>query len=203
MNLQVDIFNYCLSSENAIFASNDSSSASTFLKTIFYFSTPLYLFGINENSIFDKHKRPLNVEVFNENYIRKIVYPATSFILFIITGSDLFMMMDNIKDSIWWNHEVLFLIINNNLKNSCQMANLFLKIIWHFNILSAIYLCQNMHNELFIYTFNPFEKYDSNFWRAVNSTKYWTLLKHPIQQPFNMSDYRKYIKIILIMNEKR
>ena len=203
MNLQVDIVNYCLSSENTIFASNDNSSASTFLKTVFNFSTSLYVFGVNENSIFDKNKRPLNVQVFNENYIRKIVYPATSFILFVTSNSNLSMMMENIRDSIWWNHEALLLIINNNMENSCQMANLFLNIIWNFNILSAIYLCQNMYDELFIYTFNPFEKYDSNFWLAANSTKYWTLLKHPIHERLNMSDHRKSTMIILIINKKK
>ena len=201
--MQVDIFNYCLSSKNAIFAGNYSSSASTFLETVFYYLTPLYVFGENENSIFDKNKRLLNVEVFNESYVRKIVYPATSFILFVKSDSNLSMMMDNIRDSIWWNHKALFLIINN-LENSCQMANTFLKIIWNFNILSAIYLCQSMHDhELFIYTFNPFEKYDSNFWRAVNSTKYWTLLKHPIQERFNVSDHRKSIMMILILLIKK
>ena len=202
MNLQVDIFNYCLSSKNAIFAIDDSSSASTFLETVFYYLTPLYVFGVNENSIFDKHKRPQNVEVFNESYVRKIVYPATSFILFVKSDSNLSMMMDNIRDSIWWNHKALFLIINN-LENSCQMANTFLKIIWNFNILSAIYLCQNMHDELFIYTFNPFEKHDSNFWLAVDSRKNWTLLLHPIQERFNMSDHCKSIMMILILLIKK
>ena len=193
--MQVDIFNYCLSSKNAIFAGNDSSSASTFLETVFYYLTPLYVFGVNENSIYDKNKRPL--KVFNESYVRKIVYPATSFILFVTSDSDLSLMMKDIRDSIWWNHKALFLIINN-LENSCQMANTFLKIIWNFNILSAIYLCQSMHDELFIYTFNPFEKYDSNFWLAADSTKDWTLLKHPIQQRLNISHRRKSMMLILL-----
>ena len=201
MNFQVDICNYCLSSKNAIFASNDSSSASTFLETVFYYLTPLYIFGMNENSIFDNNKRPL--KLFNENYVRKMLYPATSFILFVTSNSNLSLIMEDIRDSIWWNHKALFLIINN-LENSCQMANTFLQIIWNFNILSAIYLCQSMHDhELFIYTFNPFEKYDSNFWRAVNSTKYWTLLKHPIQERFNVSDHRKSIMMILILLIKK
>ena len=78
-------------------------------------------------------------------------------------------LLDNLKDSIWWNHNARYVIMNQSLKNTCTSAQQILNLIWSFDILSAVYLCQNANETSLAYTFNPYSNSSPKFWNTVQT----------------------------------
>lgn len=68
------------------------------------------------------------------------------------------------------------------------MARPLLSTVWSFNILFAVYLCHNTHDQSVIYTFNPYAKTAPEFWNVIQANyslvETWTLLEHKIA-PFS------------------
>lgn len=140
----------------------------------------------NGSSIFEKHRRLRKAYVINETSFYNKNNPTES-VTIIVSSVEIFVeVLENIKDSIWWNHEAKFLIINKDSKNSCNRAYAFLKTVWTFNILSVVYLCRTQNDRLMLYTFNPYSKSVPKVWNEVRggarTDEYWTLLEHPIER---------------------
>lgn len=117
---QEKIVQYCLkrTNENVIINARKgyNSADSNFL----FSYTPKYLFEINNiNAIFRKYKRFRKVYVLNEMHIGKKNYPAESITIIVSTHTTFGSLLKYIRDSIWWNHEAKFLIVDNNLKENC------------------------------------------------------------------------------------
>lgn len=117
--------------------------------------TPMYLFGTDKNAVFQTHTRYRNYTL-NEMHLSRKNDPATSAFIVVSSNTTLAMILEGMKNSIWWNHEARFLIVNENFDNGCEVANLFFSTVWAFNILSAIYLCYNSDRQLMLYAFNPY-----------------------------------------------
>lgn len=141
--------------------------------------------GTNESTILKKYKRFRNIYVIDETYINRKVSPATSVVIGISSEKTLKSVLNDMKESIWWSHEARFLVINS-LESSCDMAEILLLTLWNFNILSAVYLCQNLNDELVFYTLNPYANVAPKFWNGIpvggSVNPYKTLFKHQIQQ---------------------
>ena len=79
------------------------------------------------------------------------------------------------SESIWWHHEVFFLIVNKDTTNGCQLSNEFLSAIWSVNVLSALYLCKEWNNQLLLYTFNPYADMAPNIWQKIPNKNIFSL----------------------------
>lgn len=150
--------------------------------------TATYLFATNEHSIFKMYKRYRNYTLNKMHLIQKND-PATSVVIATPSNTNLAMVLEDMRDSIWWNHEALFLMVNENFDNGCRMARLLLSTIRAYNILSAIYLCYGSNNnQLMLYPSNPYTSLAPAFWNKVNddhfSNESWTLFQHPLLQSF-------------------
>lgn len=167
---------------------NDPSYENPFdLDVLFSSLISTYLFEINNDStVFEKHKQSHKMYELNEAYIDQISYPAQSVIIIVPSNATLPLVLQNMKNSIWWKHQAMFFIFNNNVDNSCHMARALLKTVWAFNILSAVYLCRTVNNQMILYTFNPYSNSAPTFWRNVEnkSNESWTLFEHPIEQSY-------------------
>lgn len=125
-------------------------------------------------------------------------YPATSVVIDVPSNETLASTLEDMKRSIWWNHESHFLLVNENSDNGCQMAHVLLSTIWSFNVLSAVYLCTNSNHQIMLYSFSPYTSVVPTFWNATqsdnSSNNHWTLLEHLLEQPYELSLVsRKYI----------
>lgn len=142
-----------------------------------YFSPAVNIFPNDEHSMFGEHKRSQKAQ-HNK--------PATSFTIFVASTEILKTVLDNIRDSIWWNHEAFFLLVNANSGNSCQIARQLLSTAWEFNVLFAVNICRDISNQLVLHTFNPYAKLAPKFWNVIQSDDTldspWTLLEHPLKE---------------------
>lgn len=82
--------------------------------------TPLNVFTIDNNTLFEDHKRFREIHLINDTTIARKPYPATSFAIMVSSLETLKKFLDSIRDSVWWNHEAFFLLIDTNLKN-CEI----------------------------------------------------------------------------------
>lgn len=139
-------------------------------------------------TILDKHKRFREVFKSNEDYVKNKNHPAQCVVVIVSSNATLALVLQNLKKSIWWNHEAHVMIVNNDAENSCYKAQTLLKTVWTFNILSVIYLCRRVDNQLILYTFNPYSHLAPTFWNKVKKDKFtdesWTLLEHPIKHSY-------------------
>lgn len=201
---------HCVDSKSGtvILLGDFSDCNSDIFKALFSSVTPVDLIRIEKNDVIRKHKRLRTDYVLSEAHFKIKNDPATSIIISASSNDSLAMAFENLRDSIWWNHEALFLIINKKLEDNCRQAGAFLATAWSYNILSAIYLCTDSFERLFIYTFNPFNDMAPQFWRRVKVNylliNYKTLLVHPV----NASDissfiYSKYFDREIVMNRKK
>ena len=170
--------------ENIIFFDQQSKDITFLLKI----STlkPVIIFQNDSNNIFETHKGFWKVYVINDTLLNQKIYLTNSITLFISSNKVLVSALRNLRQSIWWNHEALFLIVNKSASNSCATsARETLKTVWSFNILSAIYLCQNSKEELSMYTFNPYTYIAPKIWKRMkidNEKKfYWTIFEYLIE----------------------
>lgn len=188
---QEKLFNFCFNKKNTIILKNRDENDS-FLPITMLASTPLNLFAMNTNNTFQKQQRfHRNFEI-NETHVRQRMNSVTSVGVFISSTELLGAILKGLKNSVWWNHEALFLIINGN-ENGCQMARLFLSTLWNFNILWVTYLCRKRNNQLLLYTFNPYTSLAPIFWKKVQdnhfSNEHWTLLEHPLEESLSYREY--------------
>lgn len=167
--------------KNVIFLDNGVEYDSSLSRKSFPSFAPFHLFRADKHTIFEKYKRstPYNAV---QNITRNGA-PATSAVIVTSSNTILTNTLEHMKNSIWWNHEASYLILNQNFDQGCHEAQLFLSTIWTFSILSATYICHNFNNELMLYTFNPFASLAPEFWNKVVRddkfpNKYWTLFQH-------------------------
>lgn len=181
---QEKIFNHCFNRENAILLTKRDENVTPFLTAILA-STPLTLFETDKNTTFNEHQRFRENYVFNETHFRPKIFPTTSVTVIVPSTGVLVALLKATKDSIWWNHEARFLIINPK-RNGCQTARLILSTLWEFNILSATYLSREQHDQPLLYTFNPYTSFAPTFWRNVQDNSFsnnrWTLLEHTLEE---------------------
>lgn len=146
-------------------------------------------------TVSNKSTRYHNVHKFDEKIDSKKVYPSTSIVIAASSDDVLTIILQNIKDSVWWNHQAFLLIVNRNSTNSCQMAESFLNTVWSFNILSTVYLCHNSTHQSNLYAFNPYAPLAPKFWSKVlagsSVHKRWTLFERQVsaENPFDSGRY--------------
>lgn len=184
-------------SKENIIISNRSQRSSITRNSSFSSLIPMYLFGNNGSIVFGKHKRSRKTYMINETYFDIKNYPVESVTMTISSNTIILTILENVSKSIWWNTKAKFLIINENPENSCDMAREVLKTAWAFNILSVVYLCKAVNDQLFLYSFNPYSNLAPKYWNRVRKDtlrdEYWTLFGHPIEQPYeNFVSSSKY-----------
>ena len=90
-------------------------------------------------------------------------------------------------------------IVNSATNNTCIEAIEYLKTVWEFDVLTAIYLCKNANGNFKLYTFNPLTDYAPCLWIQVDV--YRQMNGHPFvlfEMPLNMeSSYYCNMKIII------
>lgn len=162
----------------------------------------MYSFGTDEHDIFETHKRYRNYTL-NEMHLSRKNDPATSAVITASSVDIVKMILDNMRSSVWWNHEARFFIVNTNFYNGCDQANLFLNTIWAHNVLSVIYLCYGRYNQPILHTFNPYTNLAPQFWNEIEDdqflNEYWTPFEHPLEslQPFEtLVDQSKYMSLL-------
>lgn len=110
------------------------------------------------------------------------LHPSEYFIVAEISLSALKLALHALKKSIWWNVYGFFIIQRIHL-NSCNEAYEYLKIVWNFNILSAIFVCMDSESKIQIHTFNPSSDYASVIWTKYKTVRQsnghpWVLFKY-------------------------
>lgn len=165
------------------------------MNLLYFFSTPLHIFDIHHEPVFKKNYRLRRLYAVNGTYVSRRNFPATGIVIMIAADINLGSILLRIKNSIWWNHEAKILLINN-AADGCQNANTFLQMLWTYNVLSAIYLCNELNSDVAMYTFNPYSKRAPIFWKQVqgnSSLNVWTMFEVVEKQLFKtLMDYRKY-----------
>lgn len=201
IHFKVDIIRHCLGkSRSNIIINDESEDNSIELRTSFSSHIPTHLFEPNKMTAFAKNKRIQKVYKIDEKYVGNKTYPAQSVIIITSSQLDLALVLEDMKNSIWWNHQAKSLIINKDLQNSCDIANAVLKTAWSFNISSVIYLCKTMKDRSLLYTFNPYSHLAPTFWKVEDEPEFvnesWSLLKHPIdkfsERSLNNRKYHSY-----------
>lgn len=113
-------------------------------------------------------------------------YPASNFIIIVSFTETLNKIFEQLRNSIWWNHEAPCMIVNTNSAGSCQKARSLLSTAWDFNILFVVYVCRDVYNQVLFYTFNPYTRIAPGFWNVIQanytSDDPWTLLEHRIEE---------------------
>ena len=137
-----------------------------------------------KESILENHQRFRKVYKINETVLSIKNTPVNNVFITARLHSSLTEILKRFKDSIWWNHEAFFFILNENSETGCSQAYSFLYIMWKFNAISVIYLCYSFNGELMLYTYNPYSCLSSKFWNVTSanmSQNYsWTLLEHQL-----------------------
>lgn len=137
-----------------------------------------YSFEINKSTNVEKYEPSHKVHAINEACLRQKNYPTRSVIIIVSSNATLALILQDLKNSIRWNHEAKFFIVNNNADDSCDIASGFLKTVWAFDILSAVYLCRTVNNQLILYTFNPYSHYIPPFWEIVTKDVFIDVKTH-------------------------
>lgn len=180
-----------------IYISNYTNDDSLILKSLYSSVNPKHLF--KTDTVFETHKRYRNYTL-NEMHFSRKNNPVTSALIVAQSNDILEKMLKNMRNSIWWNPEALFLIVND-LDDGCNMAHLFLITVWSFNILSAIYLCCDSNNQCKLYTFNPYTSLAPTFWTRIGddnfADKYWTLFQRPFENVTSIEAVFAYGEYIL------
>lgn len=96
--------------------------------------------------------------------------PAKCFLIAEMNLPSLKFALIGLKESIWWNVYGFFIIQKFHL-NSCAEAYDYLKIIWNFNVLSAVFVCMDSESKIRIYTFNPYSDHAPSEWINYDSIR--------------------------------
>ena len=168
-------------SGNFILIGNWTVEDSIILNKFFYNLIPVNSIAVTEYNIFQNHQCFNGFFEMNETVVNTKCKLANNVIIFVSTNLTLENILKNLKISVWWNNEAYFLIVNPDFHNGCRSAREFLKIIWDFKILSALYFCIDVDGHVTIYNFNPYARVGTNFWKVVDDIDEengsWTLLQ--------------------------
>lgn len=123
IKIQDEIIRHCFneSKQDVIFVNSDSVNGPFVIKSLYSSSVATYLFEAAENSMFKMHKRYQSYVLHDMHLIRKDD-PARGVIISASSNTNLTFVLEGMRDSIWWNHEALFLIETENFDNGCRMA---------------------------------------------------------------------------------
>lgn len=126
----------------------------------------------------------------------------TSALIVTSSNTNLTTILEDMKNSIWWNHEAFFLIVNKNFENGCDIAHAISSAVWDFNILSAVYLCNDFNKQLVLYTFNPYTSLAPTFWNRVQtdhlSNEYWALFQSPLESSQSLATLFAHSEYVLL-----
>ncbi|XP_016844713.1 uncharacterized protein LOC107982050 [Nasonia vitripennis] len=141
---------------------------------------PIHLFQINAN--FDSRRGFRESYLSNETQIAKYHKPTTCALIIASNITEFTKLMLKIKNSIWWQNEAYFVIVNIDYLDTCQLAYAFLKQAWKFNILSVLYICKNANDQEVAYTFNPYAEVAPKLWTKIDlhsktSDSNWSLFQ--------------------------
>lgn len=139
-----------------------------------------------------EYKRDSKLYSLSEEGIRRKFYYTTKVVIELSSHTKLALVLKDMKQSIWWNHEAHFLVVNTNSDNGCQVPYGLLNILWVYNVLNAVYLCGDLNKQLFVYTLNPYANLAPIFWKSVQTgpESDSTFFKHD----FDVEDERLYFK---------
>lgn len=155
-------------------------------KTLFLHFNPIILTQKDENFLLKSRERIRKVILITEDLIKKKTFRATNVVIISTSYQNFKIILVDLFLSPYWNHKVNFLIVNDDPLNGCQLAEDFLKALWGYNILLAIYLCRDMHSKLRVYSFNPYKVMAPKFWNVIKrsnvSSNHWTLLEHQFEE---------------------
>ncbi|OXU23560.1 hypothetical protein TSAR_004670 [Trichomalopsis sarcophagae] len=130
----------------------------------------MYNVGLDESTIFKRHKRLEKVYKLDENVVSKLRYPSKLFIVSSSSQYNLSMLLNRLKQSVLWNSRAVFFLVGENFETKCSNASIELTEAWKFNILYAFFICSD-ENETHLYTFDPFKQVAPNSWEiseAIN-----------------------------------
>ena len=130
---------------------------------------PSLLLGIKQTSDLIKRDKKFKRYATDDNTITKLL-PVNRFLIVEVNVESFRQILYNLKSSVYWNIYGQFFIKNTEV-NSCMSAYLFLKTAWEFNILSAIFFCNDLKYGSSLYTFNPYSEKTTNFWVKIGSYK--------------------------------
>ncbi|XP_057326674.1 uncharacterized protein LOC130668407 [Microplitis mediator] len=94
-------------------------------------------------------------------------------------------ILHTFKKSPWWNIMTPYFVISRS-KNGCSDAQTTLQTVWKMNILNCYFVCLDLEQKPFIYTFNPYSKYASDQWKFVeelkNGSHYMAIFNRPYKK---------------------
>lgn len=104
-----------------------------------------------------------------------------SFVFTIDSANTLTTILEKLKLSNWWNIDGLFLIVETT-EQKCQVVFDILLKAWQMNLLTILYLCNQVNEGIILYTFNPYTDRAPYPWKKIengNNTvdQRWTLYK--------------------------
>ena len=115
--------------------------------------------------------------------IREMPYKLQNFVITASSITKLTQTLENLKNSLWWNHMASFFIIDESspLDQGCSNAFNILSTAWKMNLLHAKLICHHESNEQLIYSYNPYTNQAPVPWQLVKTyriknTHPWTLL---------------------------
>lgn len=127
----------------------------------------IYLLQVEQTNDLEKYKAmthdPVHLE--NTKIIRSL--PSKKFILDEISEGLFELALFKLRYSIWWNIHGFFIIKRIQTIGSCKFAYSFLQTVWQFNILNAIFLCNDFNYGIRFYTFNPYSRTAPKVWQRV------------------------------------
>lgn len=71
-------------------------------------SNPFNVLTVDDTIFFKIQKRLKNIYTFNKMQITPVAFPITGAVIIISSNEILKIMLQDIKDSVWGNHEALF-----------------------------------------------------------------------------------------------
>ena len=158
-----------------------TTEESIILSVLFYNGIPVNLASITGYNILQNYQCARGFFKINESVVSTKCKLSEKVAIVVSSNLTLVNVLMNLRTSIWWNNEADFVLINTDVHNGCRLAKKFLKIVWDFKILSALYFCRNIQGHMMIYNFNPFARIGTDFWRRVidynNKSEPWTLLQ--------------------------
>ena len=166
-------------------------------KSFFAPLSSVNIFGTDSRKNFlDNYKRyPRSFLLEEETNTIEITYQATSIVIIISSITKFAAIIKEMSESIWWNNEAFFLIINEDTINGCKILNKFFYVIWSVKVLSVLYLCKTWDDQLVLYTFNPYAAFAPNSWKKISSIdENWTLFQFSLYHGFDLGKL-KYNKI--------
>ena len=110
-------------------------------------------------------------------------YKLKNFMVTASTTTSLKETLQDVKNSLWWNHMASFLIIDSPtpLNHGCSKAFNILSTAWKMNILHAKFICQHKSKGPLIYSYNPYTNQAPLPWQMkktyrIQNEHPWTLL---------------------------